>query len=397
MPISRIRLTVAVVLSVLFILVAYLVATTGVDMVAANQAEEAAVADGEGSLPRQLYNPPDTVPTTSESGPTGRVSIVFPGTEVRDGLFGEMADPWIAVSSTTGAYRAIDAPHLPGPSDAPLAVSAPGDRIAWGSSDGVLIYDAVDGTTRELSDGLGGDPRIGPFSPDGGHVLAYDGSLHVVDVESGEVAATVDGLDETAARQAVWTPDGSALTYVVDGQLVAYDWQRGTQNAVPASFTAEAKLAWHESGRKLAVMRDVRGVNVIDIFEVEPSGELQRTMTARPRRFATQRLLGFTNDTTVSVVALSADSGAIESVYRVSTVDDSAPTRLTQLASPGLNWLGGQTMAVAAEPLASGAVAFDEPRRPWSDQAKLLACALAGVFLLGLYLTRRLPRRMRRA
>ncbi len=52
---------------------------------------------GAGALPTVVENAPASVPTTDEYGPVGGVSLVFAGTEVRDGLTGTLEHPWIAV------------------------------------------------------------------------------------------------------------------------------------------------------------------------------------------------------------------------------------------------------------------------------------------------------------
>jgi hypothetical protein len=378
-------------LAVILCLVVYLAATLGLRTLATNAAETDANGEGELSVPSVVYDAPDTVPVTSSSGPAGPVSVVFAGSEVRDGLTGTLEDPWIAISARSGSYRAIDAPHRPAPGPDAVSVSPDGRTLAWAWEGGVVVYDSVTDESRELA---GRRPLVGRFSPDGDRLLVYDGGLRVVEVASGDTLATVDRLGEPSARQAVWTPDGATLTWVADGRLVSYDWQRGRQTAVPAPITPAATLAWQPSGDQLAAMRSQAGVNMVDIFTVSPTGELAKVHSLQPARTAIQSLLGFTSDENVTVVALQAESGAVERTYRLSAVDGTM-TPVTQLPAPGPNWLGAEAMAVAAEPLANPATDFGEPRWPWSDGAKLLGSAVLAFFLLGLYLTRRLPKRMR--
>lgn len=394
MPISRPKLIVAIVLAALLGVGIYLTATIGMRELRTSAVD---TTPAGGSVPEFIYNAPDTVPTTAEYGPVGPVSAVFAGTDVITGLSGELENPWIAISSQTGDYRALSAPHRPEPDPAAVSVSADGTALAWGAGSGVVVYDPVEDETRELTEGVGADPIVGPFSPDGRHLVAFDGSLQVLDVESGEVVATLSGVGEKSARQAVWTPDGAALTYVADGRLVTRAWQAGTRTEAPTSIAPGATLAWQPAGNQIAAMRDIRGVKVVDVFDVAADGGLSLARTVHPDGYALQQLLGFTSDTRLTVSALTLETGAIARVYRMSTVDTSPPAQVMQLAAQGTNWASPQTLQMAGEPLASGSAAFEEPSWPWSDVSKLVASVIAAVFALGLYLTRRLPKRMRKA
>jgi hypothetical protein len=355
-------------------------------------------ASGPGGVPEQVYNAPDTVPTTSDFGPVGAVSMVYAGTDVLTGLGGELADPWIAISSRTGDYRALDAPHRPEAAAGAMSVSPDGRMLGWAWPGGVVLYDAVEDTAREVTDAISPDPLVGSFSPDGSVLVVYDGVLRVLDVATGDVLASAEDVSAESADKAAWTPDGSAVTYVADGRLVRFDWQqqRRTAEALPMPLTSDAHLAWQPAGNRVAAMHDVGGVNVVDVFDVAPDGRLEHSGTLRPRQRSVQRLLGFTGDTHLTVVGLGLETGALEQVYRLSAVD-STVTPVMRLAGPGTNWWGAETVSFAAEPLAADGGDFDEPRWPWSSSAKLVASALVVLFVVGLYLTRGLPRRMRKA
>lgn len=393
MPVSRTRLGVAVILAVLLAVATYLAATVGLRELRASQVQPTAAG---GSLPEFIYNAPDTVPTTASYGPVGPVSMVFAGTDVVTGLTGELDNPWIAVSSQTGDYRALSAPDLPEPVPGAMSVAADGTALAWGSEDGVVLYDPVSDDVRQLSEGVGADPLVGPFSPDGRRLLVFDGTLKLLEVESGDVAATLTGVEKRSARQAVWTPDGAALSYLADGEFVTHEWRSDTRTEAPAPISPDAVLAWQPSGRQVAALEETRGVKSVDVFDVGPDGALTPARTVRPDGYAIEQLLGFTTDTRLTLTALTLETGAVARAYRVSTVDTSPPVPVMQLPNVGTNWEHPQTLAVAAEPLANGSVAFEEPRWPWSDVSKLVASIVLAVFVLGLYLTRRLPSRMRR-
>jgi len=391
MTVTKARTLIVIGMAILLGALSYLAVTVGVRSLAASAAEsqaQEAARDGPGSLPAFVYNAEETVATTSGYGPPGPVSMVFAGTEVHTGLSGELEHPWIAISGHTGAYRALDAPHLPAAAeDGAVSVSPDGSAMAWGWAGGVVVYDAVTDQDRELSAALGPRPATGEFSPDGKRLLVWDETLRVIDIASGEVVATLAGVGQSAARHAVWTPDGKALTYVARRRLVTADWRQGTQSAVPAPLAQDATLAWAPTGNRLAAARSDAGVVVVDVFDVSASGRVERVDTLSPDGYALQRLLGF-SDSHVSVIALRLDTGALERIYRLA-VDGEAMTELAQLPGPGLNWVDSSTLRVATQALANGSDRYEEPRWPWSDRAKLTTSALVVLLLLGLYLTRR--------
>ncbi|MGH3384184.1 MAG: hypothetical protein ACRDO1_06375 [Nocardioidaceae bacterium] len=390
MPINRTRLLVAVVVALLVFGVGYAATTLGARALATRSAESDATSSADRALPSEVFNAPDSVATTSGSGPVGPVSIVFPGTEVRDGLTGRLDRPWLAVSSAAGRYRAIDAPHRPAAEPGAVAVAPDGTALAWAWDGGVVLYDTVTGDVREVD--LDGASAVGRFSPDGDRLAVHAVGLTVLDANTGDTVASVDGVEEQSVRQSVWTPDGAGLTYVADGRLVTLDPQTGDRTDAPTQIPADATLAWQPAGDLLAAAHQVRGVVVVDIYSVD--GRLTRENRLRPEGYALQTMLGFSSDTHVSVVALSAATGALERIYRVSAVDATI-TPVTVLPTTGENWKSADAMVVAAEPLASSATDYEEPRWPWSDQSKLTGSAIVAFFLLGLYLTRRLPRRFR--
>jgi hypothetical protein len=383
---SRIKLVAALLVAVLLGAALYIVLTEGLATLRSSEPEE---PTGPGEVPAFVYTPPDTVPTTGDYGPVGPAALVFAVPSVREGLTGRMENAWVAVSSQDGRYRALSVPHRPEPVEGAVALSPDGTTLAWGYENGVVVYDAVSDTAREL-DQVPGDPVVGAFSPDGNLLTVYAEGLHVMEVGSGEVVAGLEGVDERAARQAVWTPEGAALGYVEDGGLVTHDWRSGDRTVAPAPTIApDATLAWSPSGEQLAAMREVRGVRFVEVFDVAGSGELSLARTVRPAGHAQRELLGWVNDRRVAVTALRIETGTLELAYSMSTTDTSPPTQLMQLPADGFHRL---TMEVAEVPLRQGSARFEEPAWPATDVAKLVASVVVSVFLLGLYLTRR-PRK----
>jgi len=390
--VSRSRIIVAVLVATLLGVTSYLASTVG--MRALRSSETAAAPTTAGNVPEFVYSPPETVPTTADYGPVGPVSVVFAGSKVRTGLTGDMKNPWIAVSAHTGEYRALSAPHRPQPRRDAVAVSPDGTTLAWGFDEGLVLYDPVADEARELT-GTGANPMVGPFSPDGRHLLLLaDGSVDVLDVEAGEVVATLSGVDEAAARQAVWTPDGTALSYVSGGRLVIHEWETDSRSSTRAPIAPDATLSWRPSGGQLAATREVRGVRSVLVLNVTEDEPPRLARTVSPDHYAQQELLGYTSDNRVTVTALTIETGTLPLVYTMSTVDTAQPMQVMQLPGGGVDL---DTLEVAAEPLAAGSAAFEEPSWPASDLAKLTGSILVTVFVVGLYLTRRPGRQRRRA
>ena len=130
-----------------------------------------------GYLPTVVENVPPTVPTADVYGPPGSVSMVYAGTEVAAGLSGRVDNPWIAISSVTGDYRALDLPDLPDPSAGAISVSpdvpASGKRLRElrrkiTELDAVCVFAEPQIDTR-LVDNLieGTSARPGTLDPEG--------------------------------------------------------------------------------------------------------------------------------------------------------------------------------------------------------------------------------------
>lgn len=341
---------------------------------------------GAGSIPLSVENAPESVATTGDYGPLGTVSMVFAGTDVRDGMFGRIDNPWIAVSATTGDYRALSVPDLPEAARGAVSVTASGDLLAWAGGPGVVLYDPVTADTRELS--VPGATRVGDFSPDGSRLLVSADGLDVVDVGSGEVVSQLDAGADAVSR-AVWRPDGSAVDLVSDRKLLTADVPGDAWTSQPIDLADRASLAWSPSGQQLVAMQDVTGAQRLFRSELRPDGTL-----SPPERLtdttgvSMDRLIGFSGPRTVTVVAYFLESGNVQRVIDIS-LDSGAPTDLATLPNPGENWAGTGTLAIARDSLAYGSTDFGEQMWPWSYPTRLSACVLVCLFGFGLWVTRR--------
>lgn len=384
---QRHRLVPAIVVAVVGTVLLYLGATYGV---AAWHASRTTVESGVGTLPDQIENAPDTVATTDEYGPVGSVSVVFAGTEATHGLFGTIDDPWIAISANSGEYRALLATDLPEPVAGAVTTSPAGDRLAWVGGSGVVVYDTMTGDSEELP--VPGVSAVGSFSSDGSMLLAYDtDGLAVVDLSSGEVVANTAAPPKAVTR-AAWRQDGSAVDVVTGNRLTTMAIPSGKITSQVTQLPESASLAWSPTGDRLVSMQEVAGANRLFVSEVGGDGRLRPPTSIDTTGLAIERLLSFSGERTVAVVALQLQSGSIEQIVDV-PLDGRSATAMTVLPSPGENWVGTPTLSVASDTLYQGSTGFPERVWPWSYLSRLVACIIFGLFLFGLYVTRQPKRR----
>lgn len=378
------RLTAPLLVAVTVGVATFLALTLGMQQVAGSDAAD--FDDGRGYVPGLVHDPPRTVKTTDDYGPVGPVSMVFPDDDVESGLTGTLRPAWIAISSQTGDYRAIVAPHLPPPDRGAMAVAPDGRALAWTYGDEVVLYDPVDDSAREVQLDAGASLSVGSFSPDGGLLTVYGGeALHVVDIATGEVASELPDVDARAARQAIWTPDGEGLTYVDRGRLIIRPWRGGALQHTPTGIAPDASLAWHPSGERLAATERTETGNRVQLLDLRADGSLRPGGTVSRESYSLQRMLGFSSETTVSGIGLGLETGPLPQLYRMST-ESPVATNVAQLP-PDPRVV--RTMALAANPMRNGGAPFPEPDWPVSAMAKLVISILGGVFVLGLMFTRR--------
>lgn len=380
---SRARKTwTAVGVCVLAVALMYLAATRGIAALSHVWTSDDTRA---GTLPIAVENAPPGIGTTDQHGPLGNVSMVFAGTEVEDGLVGDVERPWVAIGARTGEYRAIAAPDLPAARPHALAVSPEGDRLAWATGAGVQLYDTQEGRARLLP--LAGAAWVGAFSPDGSLLTVHADGLRILDLASGEVVAEVDGTEPTAVRTAAWRPDGSAVDLVVGDDLVTVPADGSATSTQPSPFSVAAPLLWAPTGRQLVALQDAGGVPRLVAAIADAAGTVGQARTIDTSGIALAGLIGFTGEQTVAVRAYLLETGNIERILAVplggGAVDD-----ITTLPPEGENWRGSSTLAVSSGALRAGATDFGNEVWPWSYRARLAACVLLGLFGLGLWATR---------
>lgn len=380
--IQRRGLAPAAVVALLGTLLLYVGTTAG--LAAWHRHDTRVPANSRGYLPTVIENAPASVPTTDTHGPSGPVAVVWAGTDVERGLTGSVSRPWLAVSAVDGGYRALSAPGLPEAADGAVRVSPDGGHLAWAADGEVHVHDTLDGGTRVHEvDGASG---VGPFSPDGEHLLVLAGGAAVLGVADGEVVASSEAGPD-AVRGAAWRPDGSAVDLVVDDRLLTLGTD-GTSGGVATGIPPGGQLAWSPGGDRLADLRDVAGSFRLFVSELRADGSLAAARRVEVPGVSIQRLLGFSGEGTVAVDAYLLESGNVERVLDVSLARGST-TDLTTLPPPGSNWTGQGEWAVATDTLARGSYEWPTQVWPWSHRARLVASGLLMFFLFGLYVTRR--------
>jgi hypothetical protein len=377
--------------TVLAVILLYVASTWGY---AAWSQSRAPQESGIAAMPTTVENAPPSVGTTGQYGPLGTVSMVFAGTRVEDGLVGEVEQPWLGIAARTGEYRALTAPDLPSPEPGAVAIDRDGDRLAWATGDGVVVYDTGTGDSRRVP--LDGASRVGKFSPDGSMLSVHAGGLSLLDLDSGQVVAETPDTDPEVVRHAAWRADSSAVDHVAGADLVTLPADGSDPTTQPSPFDEGVPLAWAPDGEQLAALQeDDDGVLSLVTAPADPDGALGEARTVDTSGVSLDGLLGFSGDDTVAVSAYLLESGSIERVLDIE-LDGGSPVDVSALPSPGENWRSSATLAVSDQALLSGSTDFGNKVWPWSYRARLATCALLGLFFLGLWATRRRRTRRRR-
>jgi WD40 repeat protein len=351
---------------------------------AALRGSSAGTTGGVGTLPAVVERPPPSVSTTGDYGPAGSVSMVFAGTHVRDGLLGSLDPVWVTVSSQTGDYRALEVEDLPEPAAGAMSVSPAGDRLAWVGPSGVVVYDTVsdESVVHEVPDAT----AVGAFSPDGALLLTQADGLAVMDVATGDVVAEFDA-EPDAVRRTAWRPDGSAVDFVAGNELVTGSVPGSEVSSQPTDIPERSQIVWSGSGERLASLQPQGGGRRLYVAEVSGDGLTTSRPVPTPQT-SLQRLVGFSSDDNVTVIAYRLESGAVERMLDV-PLGAGSVVDVTTLPDSGENWVGSRTLAIATDTLPFGSTDFDDRIWPWSYTSRLVMCIVAGVFFLGLFVTRR--------
>jgi hypothetical protein len=131
------------------------------------------------------------------------------------------------------------------------------------------------------------------------------------------------------------------------------------------------------------------GARRLQVWERRSDGTVELVRSAPAEGISLGRLLGFTDEDTVAVVGLALETGGIQRLFKVAVDGSGTAVEVGQLPAPGDNWVGAETLEVAAAALDGGTTRFAEPRWPWSDAAKLVSSLVLALFALGMFLTRR--------
>jgi hypothetical protein len=351
------------------------------------------------ALPAQVYDPSPYVPSTQAVGPPGPVGLVFQGRLARVGFGGEIRDPWYVVSSRTGDYRRLDAPHLQ-QARGDLALSPDGTRIAWAWPGGVDRYDTVTGQTRTypVGDAAVSWPLV--WSPDSTRIAFGRDPVRVLDLSSADV--TDLPLEASPSSTPAWAPDGRWVAVASGDAVDAAEVASGRMVSVPVErrrvdLGGFVAADWNGNGDLAGVHRLERfRRNVLRILRVPPLGTASRSarvevLDASPEQVSIEGFLGWARAQDAVLTGLRAESGPIEQALVLSVPSRSVSTYM-QFPTLGANWAGASTVSVAADLLRAPTAEFEQPTEPWSPGAKLLLCVLLALFPATYYVIARRPR-----
>lgn len=381
------RTLLPVAITVAVVVVGYLTLTRGVD---AWQSRADRPTQGEPRLPSRVDVPAPSVPTTGSQGPVGPVGLVFPVVSVESGLGDQIPDPWVAVSSLDGAYRAIERTDLPPASrGAAIQVSPDGRRLAWADGSTVVVYDTVRDAARSLP--TEGPTTLGAFSPDGARILEYDGAMAALDVDSGRRTELGAVPSSSAVAGAAWAPESDQVAWVANRRLVTASGDGSGSAGQPTRLPQSSTLAWSPDGDRLVVLTSDGGT----LSMWDRTGQ---RFTAAGRVDAgelyVERLLGFADDDRLAVVGLTSATGALSRAFTLS-LDGGRTAQLTVLPDQGENWVSSAAVGFAADAVRGGSADYPGAPQQWSDRSVLSALVLGAFCVLGFYFTRLRRRRGR--
>ncbi len=118
----------------------------------------------------------------------------------------------------------------------------------WNSQD-LKIWNSENGS--ELSLGRRSYVVYAEFSPDGEHLAYGNGTISIVDLESGQELAQLEG------KRATWSPDGKQMACrCIDGTIRIWDAEKGTQIESIPGQSVLSPIAWSPTGGLIASAED---------------------------------------------------------------------------------------------------------------------------------------------
>jgi hypothetical protein len=390
---SHRRVVVTLGVAVLVAVLAFLAWEEGVPAYQRSQ-QVAPVTAGESlALPEQVYDPPLYTPSTQKWGPPGPLSLVFQGRVAREGFTGEVARPWIGVSARSGDYVRLEAPHL-AEARGRLSLHPSGTAVAWTWPGGVATYDSMTGraTTHEVPGADASTPLA--WSPRSRVLAVGTDPVRVLDPSSGDVTA-LPLRGASAGVPPAWTPDGRWVTLATRAGVTLASADGAGVRRFRGRVGAVAEPAWGD-GDEMAgahLIPDPRQVVVRLVRMVPPGADSGRAVVrdASPDGIVIDRVLGWAGEDSAVLAGLRPETGQIEQAV-VASLSDGVITPYLEFPTLGDNWVGVDTVSVAADLLREPTEPFESPTLPWAPVAKLLLCLLLAVFPAVYYLIARRPR-----
>lgn len=146
---------------------------------------------------------------------------------------------------------------------APHAAAGPLDALGFGKPESGRIA-KYSFTLHETF-----DPTSVVWSPDARYIATaatFDGVIHIWDVQSQKIVATLPGYGNAWFHTVAWSPDGRFLATCAFGKLVVYEV--GSKFAVkqfPAADQGECMrpVAFSPNGDRVAIASDLKSVSVV--------------------------------------------------------------------------------------------------------------------------------------
>jgi WD40 repeat protein len=225
--------------------------------------------------------------TTSQDG-TARLWALSDGRQIvslaghNNGLSGAIFSPdnaTLTTASLDGSLRRWDLSFAPEDGAYQVAYSSGGTTLATAGTAGVHLWEA---RTGKLMLSIPSDVEISAiaYAPNGNRLAMADtdGLIQIVDTESGEALATMEGHEGLVSRLA-WSPDGTTVASAsFDGSARLWNAEEGSEQLVFGEHTVEVSAISFSPDGTLVASSDQDGT--IKIWEVASGNErLSLTLT----------------------------------------------------------------------------------------------------------------------